>query len=202
MRNHVVFFHPFHRHLGPVARTWRRPFPSCGVASPQHQLLIVNRFWQRSSNLPSLDRILADLLALLVRPTRLLRSAVVLRSSRRAEVGKNSLVPICTKFISTAVSSLLTSLLGNNAHINVKWLVCRFAYRIGQLEAKRNFRAAPDLSGAKDIEVVMREVKTVLQARLELAASRQMTSPLTGALFLVKRRACNRLRLSQRVETE
>jgi hypothetical protein len=55
---------------------------------------------------------------------------------------------------------------------------------------------------AKDIEVVIREVKTVLQARLELAASRQMTSRLTGALFLVKRRACNRLRLSQRVETE
>jgi hypothetical protein len=81
-------------------------------------------------------------------------------------------------------------------------LVCRFAYRIGQLEAKRNLRAAPDLSGAKDIEVVMREVKTVLQARLALAASRQMTSRLTGALFLVKRRACNRLRLSQRVETE
>jgi len=81
-------------------------------------------------------------------------------------------------------------------------LVCRFAYRIGQLEAKRNLRAAPDLSEAKDIEVVMREVKTVLQARLELAASRQMTSRLTGALFLVKRRACNRLRLSQRVETE
>ena len=28
-------FHPLHRHTGPVARTWRRPFPSCGVASPQ-----------------------------------------------------------------------------------------------------------------------------------------------------------------------
>ena len=28
-------FHPFHRHAGPVARSWRRPFPSCGVASPQ-----------------------------------------------------------------------------------------------------------------------------------------------------------------------
>src|SRR6267143_313855 len=28
-------FHPFHRHPGPIARTWRRPFPSCGVASPQ-----------------------------------------------------------------------------------------------------------------------------------------------------------------------
>jgi hypothetical protein len=28
-------FHPPHRHSGPVARTWRRPFHSCGVASPQ-----------------------------------------------------------------------------------------------------------------------------------------------------------------------
>src|SRR5450759_1098752 len=27
--------HPLHRHPGPVARTWRRPFPSCGV--PSHQ---------------------------------------------------------------------------------------------------------------------------------------------------------------------
>lgn len=28
-------FHPFHRRPGSVARSWRRPFPSCGVASPQ-----------------------------------------------------------------------------------------------------------------------------------------------------------------------
>src|SRR5437660_1708317 len=27
--------HPLDRHLGPVARAWRRPFPHCGVASPQ-----------------------------------------------------------------------------------------------------------------------------------------------------------------------
>lgn len=27
--------HPFHRYPGPLARTWRRPFHSCGVASPQ-----------------------------------------------------------------------------------------------------------------------------------------------------------------------
>ena len=29
------FFHPFHRRPGSVARSWRRPFPNCGVASPQ-----------------------------------------------------------------------------------------------------------------------------------------------------------------------
>src|SRR5438552_6308546 len=27
--------YPFHGHAGPTAWTWRRPFPSCGVASPQ-----------------------------------------------------------------------------------------------------------------------------------------------------------------------
>jgi transposase InsO family protein len=47
----------------------------------KHQLLIVNRSRQRSPNLPSLDRILAGLLALLVRPTRLFRSAIVLKPS-------------------------------------------------------------------------------------------------------------------------
>jgi hypothetical protein len=31
----VLFFHPFHRHPGSVARSWRRPFPSRGVPSPQ-----------------------------------------------------------------------------------------------------------------------------------------------------------------------
>src|SRR5437879_843807 len=47
----------------------------------KHQLLIVNRSRQRSPNLPSSDRILARLLALLVRPARLLRSAIVLKPS-------------------------------------------------------------------------------------------------------------------------
>jgi hypothetical protein len=30
-----LFFHPFHRHPGSVARSWRRPFPSRGVPSPR-----------------------------------------------------------------------------------------------------------------------------------------------------------------------
>src|SRR6202011_523185 len=47
----------------------------------KHQLLMVNRSRQRSPNLPSSDRILAGLLALLVRPPRLLRSAIVLKPS-------------------------------------------------------------------------------------------------------------------------
>ena len=47
----------------------------------KHQLLIVNRSRQRSPNLSAGDRILAGLLALLVRPTRLLRSAIALSPS-------------------------------------------------------------------------------------------------------------------------
>jgi len=47
----------------------------------KHQLLIVKRSRQRSPNLCTSDRILAGLMALLVRPTRLLRSAIVLKPS-------------------------------------------------------------------------------------------------------------------------
>ena len=47
----------------------------------KHQLLIVNRSRQRSPNLSSWDRILAGWMALLIRPTRLLRAAVVLKPS-------------------------------------------------------------------------------------------------------------------------
>jgi putative transposase len=47
----------------------------------KHQLLIVNRSRHRSPNLSSWDRILAGWMALLVRPTRLLRSAIVLKTS-------------------------------------------------------------------------------------------------------------------------
>src|SRR5438477_1278935 len=47
----------------------------------KHQLLIVARSRQRSPNLWTSDRILAGLMALLVRPTRLLRSAIVLKPS-------------------------------------------------------------------------------------------------------------------------
>src|SRR5438046_4878410 len=35
MRHLVVSVYPFLGHAGPPAWTWRRPFPSCGVASPQ-----------------------------------------------------------------------------------------------------------------------------------------------------------------------
>ena len=54
----------------------------------KHQLLIVNRSRQRTPNLRSSDRILAGLMALLVRPTRLLRSAIVLKPSTLLAIHK------------------------------------------------------------------------------------------------------------------
>jgi putative transposase len=47
----------------------------------KHQLLILNRSRQRAPNLSASDRILAGWLALWLRPTRLLRSAIVLKPS-------------------------------------------------------------------------------------------------------------------------
>ena len=81
MRNLVVLFIHF------VASLARLLGP-CGVRSIvaeslllKHQLLIVNRSRQRSPNLSAWDRTLAGWIALLVRPTRLLRSAIVLKPS-------------------------------------------------------------------------------------------------------------------------
>jgi glutamyl-tRNA reductase len=47
----------------------------------KQQLLILNRSRQRSPNLHSSDRLIAALCALLIRPTRLIRSAIVLKPS-------------------------------------------------------------------------------------------------------------------------
>src|SRR4026209_2310654 len=47
----------------------------------KQQLLILNRSRQRSPNLSSLDRLVAGLCALLIRPARLIRSAIVLKPS-------------------------------------------------------------------------------------------------------------------------
>src|SRR6266699_4439099 len=90
MRNLAVLFIHFiatlARLLGPV-----------GVRSLvaeslllKHQLLIVNRSRQRSPNLSASDRILAGLLALLVRPARLLRSAIVLKPSTKDQITRST----------------------------------------------------------------------------------------------------------------
>ena len=81
MRNLVVLFIHF---IAILARLLRPGGVRSLVAESlllKHQLLIVNRSRQRSPNLHASDRILAGLLALWVRPTRLLRSAIVLKPS-------------------------------------------------------------------------------------------------------------------------
>ena len=47
----------------------------------KHQLLIVKRCRQRAPNLSAWDRVLPGWMVLLVRPTRLLRSAIALKPS-------------------------------------------------------------------------------------------------------------------------
>jgi hypothetical protein len=54
----------------------------------KHQLLIVNRSRQRSPTLSPWDRIIAGWMALLIRPTRLLRSAIVLKPSTLLAIHK------------------------------------------------------------------------------------------------------------------
>jgi putative transposase len=54
----------------------------------KHQLLIVNRSRQRAPNLSAWDRILVGWMALFVRPTRLLRSAIVLKPSTLLAIHK------------------------------------------------------------------------------------------------------------------
>ncbi len=56
----------------------------------KHQLLLLNRSRQRSPHLRAWDRILAGWMALLVRPTRLLRSAIVLKPSTLLTLHKES----------------------------------------------------------------------------------------------------------------
>ena len=75
-------FHPFNRR--PGARLLGPGGVRSVVAESlllKHQLLIVNRSRQRSPNLSAWDRIFAGWMALLMRPTRLLRSAIVLKPS-------------------------------------------------------------------------------------------------------------------------
>ncbi len=81
MRHLVVLFIHF---LAALVRLLGPGGVRCVVAESlllKHQLLLLNRSRQRSPNLSPWDRILAGLMALLVRPTRLLRSAIVLKPS-------------------------------------------------------------------------------------------------------------------------
>ncbi len=81
MRDLVVLFIHF---IATLARLLRPGGARSIVAESlllKHQLLILNRSRQRAPNLSASDRILAGWLALWLRPTRLLRSAIVLKPS-------------------------------------------------------------------------------------------------------------------------
>jgi transposase InsO family protein len=81
MRNLVVLFIHF---IATLARLLGPGGVRSIVAESlllKHQLLLLNRSRQRSPNLCAWDRILAGWMALLVPPTRLLRSAIVLKPS-------------------------------------------------------------------------------------------------------------------------
>ena len=81
MRDRVVLFIHF---IATLARLLRPGGARSIVAESlllKHQLLILNRSRQRAPNLSASDRILAGWLALWLRPTRLLRSAIVLKPS-------------------------------------------------------------------------------------------------------------------------
>ena len=81
MRDLVVLFIHF---IATLARLLRPGGARSIVAESlllKHQLLILNRSRQRAPNLSASDRILAGWLTLWLRPTRLLRSAIVLKPS-------------------------------------------------------------------------------------------------------------------------
>ena len=81
MRDRVVLFIHF---IATLARLLRPGGARSIVAESlllKHQLLILNRSRQRAPNLSASDRILAGWLSLWLRPTRLLRSAIVLKPS-------------------------------------------------------------------------------------------------------------------------
>jgi hypothetical protein len=81
MRDLAILFVHF---LATIAKLMR-PGGGCAVVAEsvllKHQLMVLNRGRDRAPNLRPIDRILAGLCALFIRPHRLLRVAVVLRPS-------------------------------------------------------------------------------------------------------------------------
>src|SRR6266480_5170696 len=76
----ILFVHA----IATLARLWDPGGIRFVVAESvlvKQQLLILNRSRQRSPNLRTSDRLVAGLCALLIRPARLIRSAIVLRPS-------------------------------------------------------------------------------------------------------------------------
>jgi hypothetical protein len=70
--------------IGTIAKLLGRGGARAVVAESlllKHQLLVLKRSRERAPNLRPIDRVIAGLCAQLIRPTRLLRSAIVLKPS-------------------------------------------------------------------------------------------------------------------------
>jgi putative transposase len=72
--------------MSPTCRSRRHAFRGAESVLVKQQLLILNRSRKRSPNLRVSDRLVARLCALLMRPGRLIRSAIVLRPSTLLQV--------------------------------------------------------------------------------------------------------------------
>jgi hypothetical protein len=98
----------------------------------KQQLLILNRSWQRSPHLRTSDRLVAGLSTLLVRPARLIRSAIVLKPStplnlhqamKNRKFGSGCQIPLIeTQFLQTVLDY------PRNIHripplLNILWLI-------------------------------------------------------------------------------
>src|ERR1039458_4044856 len=112
MRNLVILFVHV---LATLARLWGPGGIRSVVAESvlvKQQLLILNRSRQRSPNLLTSDRLVAGLCALLIRPARLIRSAIVLRPSTLLSLHQ-ALIPSCIH-IDTNIHSFLRHLDGGS----------------------------------------------------------------------------------------
>ncbi len=83
MRDLAILFNHL---LATIARPMRSGDARAVVAESLlviHQLVILNRGRERAPNLRPMDRVIAGVCTLFMRPSRLLRSAVVLKTSTR-----------------------------------------------------------------------------------------------------------------------
>ena len=81
MRDFLILFVHLIVTLARLARPGGLRSVVAESALVRHQLLVLNRGRKRAPNLRAADRIIAGLCTLFMRPTRVLRSAIVLKSS-------------------------------------------------------------------------------------------------------------------------
>jgi hypothetical protein len=81
MRNVIILFVHVIITLARLARPGGLRSVIAESALVRHQLLVLNRGRKRAPNLHAVDRILAGLCTVFMRPTHVLRSAIVLKRS-------------------------------------------------------------------------------------------------------------------------